>query len=55
MYRGEGGSETVFRGGSPREVLPPPAFLPFGVLWKRAFCSNVAIPGSPYRGPPWTI
>ena len=24
MYRGEGGLETVFRGGSPREVLPPP-------------------------------
>ena len=29
------GVRTVFRGGSPREVLPPPSFLPpfFGALW----------------------
>ena len=27
-YRGEGGLEAVFRGGSPREVLRPPPFSP---------------------------
>ena len=47
-----GGSETVFRGGSPCEVLPPPLFCPppFGVLWDRLMSRGKKIVSPLSRG-----